>query len=208
MSCRIPRTVGVAIPLKATFFITYIMVDGWAGIAAEVLRLFPLVLFHIKNAFIVKTEKDKEEAMDAGGITFYITEPRIQLYFLLGLVYAPVTPFILPFIVVFFAFSYLVFRHQVRRTFHSEFNLESCNLPKSYYVFGFFHADHQCIRSKVRECSFILARCSSSCNCRLDNLTTPSDGTAQHKKCRQINSDFTCSSCPNHLVLSFLQGTF
>ncbi|KAG6438339.1 hypothetical protein SASPL_103279 [Salvia splendens] len=36
----IPRTVGVAIPMKATFFITYIMVDGWAGIAAEIINVY------------------------------------------------------------------------------------------------------------------------------------------------------------------------
>ena len=99
--------------MKATFFISYIMVDGWAGIAGEILRLVPFVMFHIKNTFLVKTEKDREEAMDPGSLTFAISEPRIQLYFLLGLVYAPVSPILLPFIVVFFAFAYLVFRHQV-----------------------------------------------------------------------------------------------
>lgn len=155
------------------------MVDGWAGIAAEVLRVVPLVLFHLKNTFIVKTEKDREEAMDAGGINFYITEPRIQLYFLLGLVYATVTPFILPFIIVFFAFAYLVFRHQVR-SYLSASSLASPHLLKHIH---FMHADHQCIRSEVRECSFVLARRTPSCDHRLDNVTTASNGTAEHKKC-------------------------
>lgn len=99
--------------MKATFFITYIMVDGWAGIAAEILRLVPLIMFHLKNAFLVKTEQDREQAMDPGCLDFSISEPRIQLYFLLGLVYAVVTPILLPFIIVFFSFAYLVFRHQV-----------------------------------------------------------------------------------------------
>ncbi|XP_042475232.1 CSC1-like protein At4g02900 isoform X2 [Macadamia integrifolia] len=110
---EIPKTVGVTVPMKATFFITYIMVDGWAGIAAEILRLVPLIIFHLKNAFLVKTDQDREEAMDAGSIGFASSEPRIQLYFLLGLVYSAVTPILLPFIVVFFGLSYIVFRHQV-----------------------------------------------------------------------------------------------
>ncbi|XVE77753.1 hypothetical protein DITRI_Ditri13aG0087800 [Diplodiscus trichospermus] len=110
---EIPKTVGVSIPLKATFFITYIMVDGWAGIAAEILRLVPLVIFHLKNTFLVKTEQDREQAMDPGSIDFATSEPRIQLYILLGLVYSAVTPVLLPFVIIFFAFSYLVFRHQV-----------------------------------------------------------------------------------------------
>lgn len=104
---------GVSIPMKATFFITYIMVDGWAGVAAEIFRMVPLIIYHLKNVFLVKTEKDREEAMDPGSLLWPITEPRLQLYFLLGLVYSTVTPILLPFIIVFFAFAYLVFRHQV-----------------------------------------------------------------------------------------------
>lgn len=99
--------------MKATFFITYIMIDGWAGIAAEILRLSPLITFHMKNTFLVKTEQDRQNAMDPGSLEFATSEPRIQLYFMLGHVYAPVTPFLLPFIVVFFAFAYMIFRHQV-----------------------------------------------------------------------------------------------
>ncbi|VAH76778.1 unnamed protein product [Triticum turgidum subsp. durum] len=109
---QIPRTIGVAIPMKATFFITYVMVDGWAGVAGEILRLKPLVIFHLKNFFLVKTEKDRDEAMDPGSIGFDSNEPQIQLYFLLGLVYAVVTPFLLPFILVFYVLAYVVYRHQ------------------------------------------------------------------------------------------------
>ncbi|KAJ8442337.1 hypothetical protein Cgig2_011260 [Carnegiea gigantea] len=97
---KIFETIGVAIPIKATFFITYIMVDGWAGVAGEILRLKPLIIYHLKNFFLVKTEKDREEAMDAGSIGFNTGEPQIQLYILLGLVYAVVTPILLPFILI------------------------------------------------------------------------------------------------------------
>ena len=107
-------TIGTAVPIKATFFITYIMVDGWAGIAAEILMLKPLIMYHLKNTFLVKTDKDREEAMDPGSIGFHTREPRIQLYILLGLVYSTMTPVLLPFIVVFFGLAYLVFRHQVK----------------------------------------------------------------------------------------------
>lgn len=104
---------GVGIPMKATFFITYIMVDGWSSVAADITRLFPLIKFYLKNTFLVMTELDLEEAANPGSLNFSINEPRIQLYFLLGLVYSVVTPLILPFIVVFFAFAYVIYRHQV-----------------------------------------------------------------------------------------------
>lgn len=116
-----PKTIGVAIPRSATFFITYIMVDGWAGIAGEILMLKPLIFYHLKNTFFVKTEKDREEAMDPGSIGFNAREPRIQLYFLLGLVYSTVTPVLLPFIIVFFGFAYVVFRHQIINVYNQEY---------------------------------------------------------------------------------------
>ncbi|VFQ96266.1 unnamed protein product [Cuscuta campestris] len=118
---EIPKTIGAAIPMKATFFITYIMVDGWAGVAGEILRLKALIIFHLKNSFLVKTEKDREEAMNPGSLCFNVGEPQIQLYFLLGLVYAVVTPILLPFIIIFFALAYVVFRHQIINVYNQEY---------------------------------------------------------------------------------------
>ncbi|KAK9935975.1 hypothetical protein M0R45_012843 [Rubus argutus] len=117
----IPKTIGVAIPMKATFFITYIMVDGWAGIAAEILMLKPLIIYHLKNTFLVKTERDRDEAMDPGDIGFHTGEPRIQFYILLGLVYSTVTPALLPFIIIFFGLAYLVFRHQIINVYNQRY---------------------------------------------------------------------------------------
>ncbi|XP_060189795.1 CSC1-like protein At3g21620 isoform X2 [Lycium barbarum] len=126
---EIPKTVGVSIPMKATFFITYIMVDGWAGVAGEILRLKPLIFFHLKNFFLVKTEKDREEAMDPGSLGFNTGEPQIQLYFLLGLVYAVVSPILLPFIIVFFCLAYVVYRHQIINVYNQEYESAAAFWP-------------------------------------------------------------------------------
>ncbi|AES95620.1 putative calcium-dependent channel, 7TM region phosphate [Medicago truncatula] len=127
---QIPRTIGVSIPMKATFFITYIMVDGWAGIAGEILRLKPLVIYHLKNMFIVKTERDRGKAMDPGSVEFPETLPSLQLYFLLGIVYAVMTPILLPFILVFFAFAYLVYRHQIINVYHQQYESAAAFWPQ------------------------------------------------------------------------------
>lgn len=126
---EIPKTIGVSIPMKATFFITYIMVDGWAGVAAEILRLKPLIMYHLKNFLLVKTEKDREEAMDPGSLGFNTGEPQIQLYFLLGLVYAVVTPLLLPFIIVFFGLAYVVYRHQIINVYNQEYESAAAFWP-------------------------------------------------------------------------------
>ncbi|CAD5183148.1 unnamed protein product [Musa acuminata subsp. malaccensis] len=125
----IPVTVGMSIPMKATFFITYIMVDGWSGIAAEILRLKPLIIFHLKNTFLVKTEQDREQAMDPGSLEFASSEPRIQLYFLLGFVYYVITPIFLPFLLIFFGLSYVVFRHQIINVYTQEYESAAAFWP-------------------------------------------------------------------------------
>ncbi|KAL1567769.1 Calcium permeable stress-gated cation channel 1 [Salvia divinorum] len=117
----IARIIGVSITMKAKFFITYVMVDGWASVAGEIFRLTPLILYHLRNSLLVKTKKDREEAMDPGSIEFHTAEPRIQLYFLLGLVYAVVTPIFLPFILVFFVFAYVIFRHQIINVYNQKY---------------------------------------------------------------------------------------
>ncbi|BFG26087.1 hypothetical protein CerSpe_123610 [Prunus speciosa] len=126
---EIPKTIGVSIPMKATFFITYIMVDGWAGVAGEILRLKPLIIYHLKNFFLVKTEKDREEAMDPGTLGFNTGEPQIQLYFLLGLVYAVVSPILLPFIIVFFGLAFVVYRHQIINVYNQEYESAAAFWP-------------------------------------------------------------------------------
>lgn len=113
--CRVPKAFGSSIPMKSTFFITYIMVDGWSTLAAEVLRFWPLVFYHMKNIMLVKTEKDREKAMPAMTPQYNAVLPHLGLYFLLGLVYAIISPLILPFIIVFFAFGYIIFRNQVNK---------------------------------------------------------------------------------------------
>ncbi|KAI3707353.1 hypothetical protein L6452_25798 [Arctium lappa] len=126
---QIPRTIGVSIPMKATFFITYIMVDGWAGMAGEILRLKPLIMFHLKNMLIVKTERDREKAMNPKSIDFPEAIPSLQLYFLMGAVYAVVTPILLPFILIFFAFAYFVYRHQVINVYNQRYESAAAFWP-------------------------------------------------------------------------------
>ncbi|KAL4563007.1 hypothetical protein LXL04_027038 [Taraxacum kok-saghyz] len=126
---RIPETIGIAIPMKATFFITYIMVDGWSGTAGEILRLKSLIIYHLKNIFLVKTERDREKAMNPGSIGFNTGEPQIQFYFLIGLVYAVVTPFILPFILVSFCIAFVVYRHQIINVYNPKYESRAAFWP-------------------------------------------------------------------------------
>ncbi|XP_057814369.2 CSC1-like protein At3g21620 isoform X3 [Cryptomeria japonica] len=127
------KKLGVLVPMRATFFITYIMVDGWSGIAGEILRLIPLIMFHLKNSLLVKTDEDREKAMDPGSVAFAEALPRMQLYFLLGLAYSVATPTILPFIVLYFGFGYFIFRHQVINVYEQKYESAAAFWPDVHY---------------------------------------------------------------------------
>lgn len=109
--------------MKAAFFMNYIMVDGWANNAAEICRLWPLFWYHVRNRF-VRTENDRVKILPASPPDYTVILTRLSLYFLLGLVYAVISPLILPFLVVFFVSGYLVYLNQVSmKSFISSLNL-------------------------------------------------------------------------------------
>ncbi len=99
--------------MKSTFFITYIMIEWWSLLASEIFRLVPLLIYHLKSLVVAKTEKDRVKAIPATPPPYSTMLSQLCLYFLLGVVYAIISPLILPFIVIFFAFGYVVYRNQV-----------------------------------------------------------------------------------------------
>ncbi|XP_075492120.1 hyperosmolality-gated Ca2+ permeable channel 1.7-like [Primulina tabacum] len=76
--------------------------------------------------------------MEHVSINIAISEPRIQLYFLLRLVYSVITPFILPFIIIFFAFSYVIFCHQIINVYDQKYESGAAFWPdvQSHVIIG------------------------------------------------------------------------
>ncbi|GAQ91055.1 early-responsive to dehydration stress-related protein [Klebsormidium nitens] len=110
---NIPKALGAAIPAKSTFFITYIMVDGWAGSSAEILQLIPLILYHLRMALLVRTAEDRFQALNLRPVIYETVVPSLLFYILIGLVYSCVSPLLLPFIFIHFGLGYVVYRNQI-----------------------------------------------------------------------------------------------
>ncbi|PNX93352.1 putative membrane protein, partial [Trifolium pratense] len=99
---QIPRTIGVSIPMKATFFMTYIM---------------------------LKPREIEERPWILGLWTIPKLFQAFKLYFLLGIVYAVVTPILLPFILVTFAFTYSVYR-QIIKVYNQQYESAAAFWPQ------------------------------------------------------------------------------
>ncbi|CAM6101640.1 unnamed protein product [Calypogeia fissa] len=125
----IPNVLGKAIAQRATFFITYIMVDGWTNNAAELVRVKPFLLYHFKVATMVRTEEDRDRATPVGSIRYTVAVPRLGLYFLLGFVYSTISPLILPFIIIYLLAAYVVYRNQVVHAYDQKYESAGAYWP-------------------------------------------------------------------------------
>eukprot|EP00897_Mesotaenium_endlicherianum_P003744 jgi/Mesen1/3398/ME000192S02560 len=113
---KIPNLLGAAIPAKATFFMTFCMVDGWASLAWEILRPLALIIFNLRSRML-KTERDRRNAMDPGPLPYIQLVPKLIFYLMLGLIYATISPLLLPYIIIYFLLGYAVWRNQIMNVY-------------------------------------------------------------------------------------------
>eukprot|EP00249_Psilotum_nudum_P005543 c18984_g1_i2 orf=173-2383(-) len=106
-----------SLPPQATFFITFVALRFFVGYGMELLRLVPLVMFHIKRRFLCKTEEEIKEAWAPSPISYATTVPGDILILTITFCYAIIAPMILPFAIVYFALGWLVMRNQVLKVY-------------------------------------------------------------------------------------------
>ncbi|KAM0951425.1 putative calcium-dependent channel, 7TM region phosphate [Dioscorea sansibarensis] len=104
----IPSKLAVLVPAQASFFIAYV-VTSWASLSSELTFLFTLV----GNFICRPCLKSHDGEFHAPSITYHSEIPRILLFGLLGLTYFILAPLILPFILVFLCFGYIIYRNQL-----------------------------------------------------------------------------------------------
>ncbi|KAJ4966366.1 hypothetical protein NE237_018215 [Protea cynaroides] len=114
----IPSELATAVPRQATFFITYILTSGWAGLAFEVVQIFSLFcsLFY---RFILRS--NDVSFFSALSFPYHTEVPRVLLFALLGFTCSVLAPLILPFLMVYFFLGYIVYRNQILNVYLSRY---------------------------------------------------------------------------------------
>ena len=84
-----------------------------SDLPSVVLRLVPLIVAHIKLKYLAKSAYERKAAWAPGDFDYVSGVPQQLLVVLLGLVYATVAPIILPFVVLYFGLSFVVYRYQL-----------------------------------------------------------------------------------------------
>ncbi|XP_004491850.1 CSC1-like protein HYP1 isoform X2 [Cicer arietinum] len=104
-----PRVLAEAVPAQASFFMAYVVTFGWTNIASELFQLIPLFYNYVNRIFGGECGEDFE----APSIPYHSEIPRILFFGLLGVTYFILAPLILPFLLVYFCWGYIIYRNQL-----------------------------------------------------------------------------------------------
>jgi hypothetical protein len=98
---------GTSVPASAPLFMTYLSVRALAGLPLELSRLSAML------ASAWRAVLQKPNVLAPGPLSYGTQVPSALLVALLGLVYAPIAPVLLPFAALFFVIGAAVWRYQV-----------------------------------------------------------------------------------------------
>ncbi|XP_019231011.1 PREDICTED: CSC1-like protein At3g54510 isoform X2 [Nicotiana attenuata] len=105
----------------ADFFVTYILTNGLAGFSLEILQP-GLLLWDTLKSYTWDHGKKKHPYVYS--LPYYRIIPFVALCMLIGIVYAVVSPLLLPFLVGYFLLGYVVFINQIENVYITTY--ETC----------------------------------------------------------------------------------
>ncbi|XP_060217498.1 CSC1-like protein At3g54510 isoform X1 [Lycium barbarum] len=123
----IPNRLASAVSAQADFFVTYILTNGLAGFSLEMLQPGLLLWDTLKT---YTWDRGKKKSPYVYSLPYYRIIPFVGLVMLIGIVYAVVSPLLLPFIVGYFLLGYAVFINQIEDVYITTY--ETCGLYWPY----------------------------------------------------------------------------
>ncbi|XP_065670780.1 uncharacterized protein LOC100213564 isoform X3 [Hydra vulgaris] len=110
---ELPSYLAKSLPSQAGFFLNYITLMSFVGLAIELTRIVPLIVFTINIKFFAHSQRQIQEAWKPKGAEYEIMYSQVLLFFLIGLSYSILSPIIIPFFVLYNLFGYIVWTHQL-----------------------------------------------------------------------------------------------
>jgi hypothetical protein len=124
---------GEAIPLQANFFVAFVMTNAILKSAARLIKWMPLCCTHCKLALCAKSKRKRDmlkrvpPGFDwAGAIATH------TFIFLLVMTYCTITPIIVPFGLLYFAFMYFIDKYQLLFVGQPKTNLVGMMYPVAF----------------------------------------------------------------------------
>ncbi|ORX93606.1 DUF221-domain-containing protein [Basidiobolus meristosporus CBS 931.73] len=125
---------GSNIPVSSTFYMNYVMLNGISGGVKELLQAVPFVLRFVLTSLLPKTPRKLINLKSMPQIEWGTFFPQHTFVFVLGIVYATISPIFLIFVSAYFLITYFVYHHQFQYVYDSShFQSGGLLLPKAIY---------------------------------------------------------------------------
>jgi len=102
-----------SLPSQASTFLSYVMLRTFFSIPIDLLRVLPLILGSVNLKYSAVTEFERNQVTSPDTINYGTEYAMHLLIWIIGLTYAPISPYLVPFIAIFFIFGTLVARYQL-----------------------------------------------------------------------------------------------
>ncbi|PHT60090.1 CSC1-like protein [Capsicum baccatum] len=123
----IPNRLAISIFYLKYFVVAYILTNGLAGFSLEILQP-GLFLWDALKSYT--WDRGKKKSPYVYSLPYYSIIPFVALCMLIGIVYAVVSPLLLPFLVGYFLLGYAVFINQIEDVYITTY--ETCGLYWPY----------------------------------------------------------------------------
>ncbi|XP_076902447.1 hyperosmolality-gated Ca2+ permeable channel 2.4-like [Bidens hawaiensis] len=104
----IPSKLAVSVPAQASFFIAYVVTLGWTSTSSELFRVVPFII-----SLICKPFTKNSDEVTVPSFPYHKDIPKILFFGLLGFTYFFLAPLIIPFLLIYFALAYIIYRNQM-----------------------------------------------------------------------------------------------
>ena len=101
-----------SIPSVAPFFINFIMLRSLTGFPLQLLQISSLIYTNCLKFFFYKTERERLSCDIPPVYNYGNDYPEHLLIFTIGITYSIISPVVLPFVLLYFGFGYVVDVHQ------------------------------------------------------------------------------------------------
>ena len=108
---------------QANFFMNFIMTQGWAGLAIEILQPDLLTLGLFMKYFLQK----QQYGPYVQSMQYHRILPNLLLLIFIGFMYSMIAPLLIPFLMIFFIGGYIVYCNQVWPSFFT------------FWILGYIH---------------------------------------------------------------------
>jgi len=130
---QLPSLLAKSLPSQSGFFINYLALSSFVGLAVELTRIVPLILTTFKLKCLADTQRDRLEAWKPKRPEYEVMFSQGLLFFLIGISYSILSPIIIPFFVLYYAFGYVVWVYQLLHVYIAEWEHGGRFWPQVFY---------------------------------------------------------------------------